>query len=66
MATFPENAPGFTLRRYEEADEAAAIELWRRSWQMAYPQLDFSERVDWWRDRWRSELVPTQGDDRRR
>jgi putative acetyltransferase len=49
---------GFTLRPYRAADEAAAIELWRRTWQIAYPQLDFNARVDWWRERWRSELVP--------
>jgi putative acetyltransferase len=48
----------FTLRRYAEADEAAAIELWRRSWQLAYPQIDFATRVGWWRERWRAELVP--------
>jgi putative acetyltransferase len=47
-----------TLRPYAATDEAAAIELWRRTWQMAYPQLDFSARVSWWRERWRSELVP--------
>jgi len=48
----------FTLRRYDEADEDAAIELWRRTWQRAYAHLDFAARVDWWRARWRSELVP--------
>jgi putative acetyltransferase len=48
----------FTLRRYTAADEDAAIELWRRSWQQHYPHLNFTERVDWWRDRWRNELVP--------
>ena len=36
----------------------AAIELWRRTWQQAYPQIDFSARLAWWRQRWRSELVP--------
>src|SRR5204863_9171055 len=46
------------LRRYRAADEAAAIELWRRTWQIAYPKLDFNARVDWWRERWRAELVP--------
>jgi putative acetyltransferase len=51
--------PSFTLRRYAQADEAAAIELWRRTWQLAYPQIDFSARVDWWRERWRNELVPS-------
>lgn len=34
------------------------MELWRRTWQQAYPQLDFSARLDWWRTRWRDELVP--------
>lgn len=50
--------PAVTLRPYSEADEAEAIELWRRTWQVAYPQLDFNARVDWWRERWRNELVP--------
>jgi putative acetyltransferase len=49
----------FTLRRYTEADEAAAIELWRRTWQLAYPAIDFAARVAWWRERWRNELVPS-------
>ena len=48
----------FTLRRYVTADEDAAIELWRRTWQVAYPHLNFTERLDWWRTRWRRELVP--------
>jgi putative acetyltransferase len=47
------------LRRYAAADEPAAIELWRRTWQVAYPDIDFSARLDWWRTRWRDELVPT-------
>jgi putative acetyltransferase len=49
----------FTLRPYTPADEDAAIELWRRTWQLHYPQINFAERVDWWRARWRDELVPT-------
>ena len=53
------SAPAFTLRRYTAADEDAAMELWRRSWQIAYPRLDFTARLDWWRERWRRELVPT-------
>jgi putative acetyltransferase len=52
-------AASFTLRRYRAADEDAAIELWRRTWQRAYPRLDFTARLDWWRERWRNELVPT-------
>jgi len=49
---------GPALRRYVVADEAAAIELWRRAWQAAYPDIDFSARLAWWRERWRNELVP--------
>jgi putative acetyltransferase len=48
----------FTLRPYSSADEAAAIELWLRTWQIAFPQIDFATRVDWWRQRWHEELVP--------
>jgi putative acetyltransferase len=47
-----------TLRPYAAADEDAAIELWRRTWQQHYPHLDFNERVAWWRERWRNEMVP--------
>src|SRR5262249_28785193 len=47
----------FTLRRYIRADEDAAIELWRRTWQVTYPRLNFTERLDWWRARWRRELL---------
>jgi len=51
--------PGdFALRPYVAADEAATIELWRRTWQAAYPDIDFSARLAWWRERWRRELVP--------
>jgi len=53
------SGPAFTLRPYRAADEDAAIELWRRTWQVAYPRLDFTQRLDWWRERWRHELVPT-------
>jgi putative acetyltransferase len=47
------------LRPYAAADEDVAIELWRRSWQQAYPDIDFSARLSWWRERWRNELVPS-------
>jgi putative acetyltransferase len=53
------SAAAFTLRRYAAADEAASIDVWERSWQVAYPRLDFASRLDWWRERWRTELVPT-------
>jgi putative acetyltransferase len=52
------SAKAHTLRRYSASDEEAAIELWRLTWQAAYPHIDFSARVDWWRKRWREELVP--------
>jgi putative acetyltransferase len=47
-----------TLRPYTPADEDAAIELWRRTWQQHYPHIDFAARLPWWRERWRTELVP--------
>jgi putative acetyltransferase len=50
--------PSVILRLYAPQDESAAIELWRRTWQIAYPALDFSARVAWWRERWQCELVP--------
>jgi putative acetyltransferase len=49
----------FILRRYETGDEDAAIALWLRTWQAAYPEIDFATRVEWWRQRWRNELVPS-------
>jgi putative acetyltransferase len=48
----------FELRPYRTDDEDAAIELWRSTWQQAYPHIDFAARVAWWRERWRNELVP--------
>jgi putative acetyltransferase len=48
----------FQLRPYRESDEDAAIALWQRTWQLAYPSIDFAARVQWWRERWRNELVP--------
>ena len=47
-----------TLRPYVHADEDAAIELWRRTWQHHFPQIDFNERLTWWRERWKQELLP--------
>jgi putative acetyltransferase len=48
----------FQLRPYRESDEEAAIALWQRTWQLAYPSIDFAARVAWWRERWRNELIP--------
>ena len=49
---------GVSLRRYQPSDEDAAVALWLRTWQKAYPELDFAPRLDWWRKRWRNELLP--------
>jgi len=52
-------AANVTLRRYRQSDEDAAVALWLRTWQATYPQLDFIARLDWWRQRWRDELLRT-------
>jgi putative acetyltransferase len=46
-----------SLRPYDAKDEDAAIALWLRGWQAAYPKLDFAARLDWWRERWRNDLT---------
>jgi putative acetyltransferase len=51
-------AATFHLRPYRAEDEDAAIALWLKTWQQAYPSIDFAARVSWWRERWRGELVP--------
>ena len=48
----------FTLRPYAAGAENAAIDLWFRTWQQAYPLIDFAQRLEGWRARWRDELVP--------
>jgi putative acetyltransferase len=48
----------YHIRFYRAEDEAAAIALWHRTWQQAYPAIDFHARVAWWRERWRKDLVP--------
>jgi putative acetyltransferase len=49
---------GVLLRHYRSSDEDASVALWLRTWQAAYPETDFAERLDWWRQRWRNELLP--------
>lgn len=49
----------FLLRPVIAADEDAVADLWRRTWQTAYPAIDFATRLAWWRERWHSELVPS-------
>jgi putative acetyltransferase len=50
--------PGISLRAYQADDEDASVAMWLRTWQATYPALDFAERLDWWRERWRHELLP--------
>jgi putative acetyltransferase len=50
--------PGVSLRAYKADDEDASVALWLRAWQATYPQIDFAARLDWWRERWRNELLP--------
>jgi putative acetyltransferase len=57
IRTAPRAAAPYALRRYDARDEDAAIALWLRSWQAAYPRIDFAARLDWWGKRWRNELV---------
>lgn len=56
--TAPGSAPRVVMRRYLPADEEAAIALWQRTWQQSYPHIDFAVRLAWWRERWRTVLVP--------
>jgi putative acetyltransferase len=50
--------PDVSLRAYRADDEDASVALWLRTWQAAYPDIDFNKRLDWWRMRWRNELLP--------
>ncbi len=52
------SAPAVTLRPYRADDEEAAIILWRDAWQLTFPDIDFTARTPWWRERWQNELVP--------
>jgi putative acetyltransferase len=56
--TYERMSAPFHLRRYRAEDEDAAITLWLRTWQLAYPSIDFAARLAWWRARWNDELVP--------
>jgi putative acetyltransferase len=50
--------PGISLRAYQADDEDASVALWLRTWQATYSEIDFAKRLDWWRARWRNELLP--------
>ncbi len=39
-------------------DEGKVLALWCRTWQAAYPKIDFKDRLDkWFRTYWRTRLV---------
>jgi putative acetyltransferase len=46
------------VRDYRDADCETAIALWQRAWDAAFPEIDFSARLAWWRERWTRELIP--------
>jgi putative acetyltransferase len=46
------------VRDYRDVDCEATIALWQRAWDAAFPEIDFSVRLAWWRERWTRDLVP--------
>jgi putative acetyltransferase len=48
----------YQLRPYRDSDQEPSIALWLETWKLAYPAINFDARVDWWRKRWREDLVP--------
>jgi putative acetyltransferase len=46
-----------SLRSYDARDEDSSVALWLRTWQATYPETDFAARLEWWRKRWRDELL---------
>lgn len=48
------------LRPYQTTEIDAALALWQRAWQLAYPQIDFSKRLDWFREHWSDLLLDSK------
>jgi putative acetyltransferase len=48
----------FKLRRYTDADEAETVALWLAAFQPVHTEVDFSERHEALRVRWRNEIAP--------
>ena len=48
------------LRPYQTTEFDAALALWQRAWQLAYPQVDFSKRIDWFREHWSNLLLDSK------
>ncbi len=49
----------FRLRPYNAQDFDPLMELWVRTWEHTYPDIDFHARLPWWKERWINELIPT-------
>jgi putative acetyltransferase len=47
------------LRPYRDSDLEDIVALWHRAWSKAYPAIDFTARLPWWRERLANELIPT-------
>jgi len=52
------NGAPLTLRLYERPTRTPPSNCGGGPGKQHYPQIDFAARVAWWRERWRSELVP--------
>lgn len=52
-------AAKFHLRPYHEDDFEFTMQLWVETWQHTYPDIDFHQRLEWWKQRWLNELLPT-------
>jgi len=50
----------FELRPYRSSEQDQAFALWQRAWQLAYPQIDFSQRIAWFRDHWRTLQIDSK------
>jgi putative acetyltransferase len=46
------------LRPYRPDDFEPSVALWMLAWQTALPEIAFAKRLEWWRARWRDDLVP--------
>jgi putative acetyltransferase len=46
------------LRPYRDDDYEITVALWRVAWDAAMPDIDFTARLPWWRERWIKEIVP--------
>lgn len=51
-------ASPWRLRPYREDDLEPSLALWVRAWQRVYPDIDFTARLPWWRQRWLNEMLP--------